>query len=158
MTTFARIVNGFAIDCRVHASATELAACFHPVWLAQNPFVVVPDGTVHGARDNGNGTFTNPIVIPPPPVYRRLTRQDLRAVAKKAFGDNGAAVAKLQTYLDTAKANVGTTAADKVMRYAYDSIMTGDDFSFDDGDQIMTGLQFTAPDKAAVQALWPQVP
>ena len=65
MTTFARLVNGFALDCRVHATATELAACFHPEWLAANPFVVVPDGTIHGAKDNGNGTFTNP---PPPPV------------------------------------------------------------------------------------------
>lgn len=65
MTTFARIVQGFAIDCRVHATATELAACFHPEWLAAHPFVVVPDGTQHGAKDNGNGTFTN--ILPPQP-------------------------------------------------------------------------------------------
>ena len=67
MTTFARLVDGYAVDCRVQASATELAACFHPDWLATHPFVVVPDGTVHGAKDNGDGTFTNP-PIPPPPV------------------------------------------------------------------------------------------
>lgn len=60
MTTFARLVNGSALDCRVQASAAELAACFHPAWLAANPFSVVPDGTVHGAKDNGDGTFTNP--------------------------------------------------------------------------------------------------
>lgn len=63
MSTFARIVNGCAVDCRVQASAADLAACFHPDWLAKNPFVIVPDGTLHGAIDNGNGTFTNP-----PPV------------------------------------------------------------------------------------------
>lgn len=65
MTTFARLVNGYALDCRVHASATEMTACFHPDWLAANPFTVVPDGTIHGAKDNGNGTFTNP---PAPPI------------------------------------------------------------------------------------------
>lgn len=70
MTTFARIVGGFAIDCRVQASATELAACFHPDWLAKNPFVQVPDGTLHGAKDNGNGTFTNhvPVVFVTQPI------------------------------------------------------------------------------------------
>ena len=77
MTTFARLVNGFALDCRVHASATEMAACFHPDWLAANPFVVVPDGTMHGAKDNGNGTFSNPIVAPPPVVDLLLARSDL---------------------------------------------------------------------------------
>lgn len=66
MTTFARIVGGFALDCQIAATATELAARFHPEWLAKNPFIVVPDGTLHGALDNGNGTFSNP--LPPVPV------------------------------------------------------------------------------------------
>lgn len=65
MTTYARIVGGHATDIQIVASAAELAARFHPAWLAANPFVVVPDGTSHGARDNGNGTFTNP--APPSP-------------------------------------------------------------------------------------------
>lgn len=67
MSTFARVTGGFALDCRVNASAAELAACFHPDWLAKNPFVVVPDGTIHGAKDNGNGTFTNPSPSVPTP-------------------------------------------------------------------------------------------
>ncbi len=72
MTTFARLVDGVALDCQILATATELAARFHPEWLAKHPFVVVPDGTIHGAVDNGNGTFTNPVlpepVAPPAPA------------------------------------------------------------------------------------------
>lgn len=69
MTTFARSVGGFAVDIQIAASATELQGRFHPDWLAKNPFIVVPDGTLHGAIDNGNGTFTNvpPQVKPPEP-------------------------------------------------------------------------------------------
>lgn len=48
MTTYARLVDGHALDCCVHANAEELAACFHPEWLAANPFSAVPDDTRHG--------------------------------------------------------------------------------------------------------------
>lgn len=74
MTTFARSVGGFLVDIQTAASATELAARFHPDWLAKNTFIVVPDGMLHGAVDNGNGTYINhkpatpdPIQPPPPP-------------------------------------------------------------------------------------------
>lgn len=60
MTTYARLVDGFAVDCQVAANTAELSARFHPDWYAAHPFSVVPDGTLHGAKDNGNGTFTNP--------------------------------------------------------------------------------------------------
>ncbi len=108
MTTFARIVQGFAIDCRVHASATELAACFHPDWLAANPFVVVPDGTIHGAKDNGNGTFSNPII--PPPVLNDLllARSDFIDHCISQFGG----AARFGAVIAAAKASAdGTVAA-----------------------------------------------
>ncbi len=67
MTTFARLVNGYALDCQVAATATDLATRFNADWLARNPFSVVPDGTLHGAVINADGTFGNPIP-PAPPV------------------------------------------------------------------------------------------
>lgn len=69
MTTFARVAGGYALDCQIAATATDLAARFNPEWLSANPFVIVPDGTLHGAVDNGNGTFTNP---PPAIDYSTL--------------------------------------------------------------------------------------
>ena len=65
MKTFARIVDGFAIDIQIADSLADLATRFNPEWLARNPFTQVPDGTEHGAFDNGDGTFTNP--TPPVP-------------------------------------------------------------------------------------------
>lgn len=100
MTTFARIVDGFTTDVRVHASSAELAACFHPDWLAAHPFVVVPDGTLHGAKDNGNGTFTPPqtsVSTKPPKDTKTLgilTKR--RAVSAAKDGDSARAIYLLQ--------------------------------------------------------------
>lgn len=81
MSTFARVVDGFALDIQIAATVTELASRFHPNWLAANPFIVVPDGTLHGATDNGDGTFTNHVRLNPiqdqPPATDPIA--DLRA-------------------------------------------------------------------------------
>ncbi len=72
MSTFARIVDGVALDCQVADDASELAARFHPEWLARNPFTQVPDGTAHGAVSDGHGGWINP---PPAPVPAPLEPQ-----------------------------------------------------------------------------------
>ncbi len=55
--TWAQIIDGVACN----PVTTDPAQCFTAAWLASNPpFVEAPDGTLHGARDNGDGTFTNP--------------------------------------------------------------------------------------------------
>lgn len=59
MTTYARIDNGYALDCQTASDLNVLASRYHPEWFARQTFIVVPDGTKHGAIDNGNGTFTN---------------------------------------------------------------------------------------------------
>lgn len=64
MTTYARIIGGYAVD--VCVTPPELGVRFNPEWLARQTFVVVPDGTTHGAIDNGDGTFTNQPPPPPP--------------------------------------------------------------------------------------------
>lgn len=63
MTTFARVIDGSTVDCQVAANQAELAKRFHPDWLARNPFIQVPDGTQASAKDNLDGTFTNPPVF-----------------------------------------------------------------------------------------------
>lgn len=92
MTTYAHIVDGYTTDVRIHASATELAACFHPEWLAKNPFTVVPDGTQHGAKDNGDGTFTNPVVATPVVIDTSFAAAEFAAAISRkaaALADNG---------------------------------------------------------------------
>lgn len=60
MTTYARLVDGFALDCQVAECTADLSGRYHPEWFSRQSFVVVPDGTIHGAENNGDGTFTNP--------------------------------------------------------------------------------------------------
>ncbi len=59
MTTYARIVNGRTADIVV--TPPSLESRYHPDWLARNTFIVVPDGTLDNARDNGDGTYSNPV-------------------------------------------------------------------------------------------------
>lgn len=74
MTTYAHIVDGHTTN--VVVTPPDLSLRFHPDWLAANPFVVVPDGTLHGARDNGDGTFSNPPApAPPAPPELNATEQ-----------------------------------------------------------------------------------
>lgn len=154
MTTFARIVNGFAVDCQVASSALVLAERFHPNWLAANPFVVVPDGTIHGAKDNGNGTFTNPNITPAQ-IDIVIDRKTARDLVVEVLGGAGAGSAKLQSYIDTANANTATTAAAQNMRYALNAFRTDDSFTKSEAAQIMTGLQFASGDRQAVLNAWP---
>lgn len=105
MTTYARLVGGVALDCQVAGSTTELAARFHPAWLADNSFTVVPDGTTHGAKDNGNGTFTNPTGSPPTVQARVLPWADLTAYLIGLLGGGTAGRAALGTIIKTCQAS-----------------------------------------------------
>lgn len=157
MTTYARIVSGLAVDVRVHATATELEACFTAAWLAAHPFTVVPDGTIHGAKDNGNGTFSNPTPPSVSTVDLFLDRKALRAHVTNVFGGGGAGTAKLQGYIDTAIADTATTAAGQNRRYALDALRQEETFSKTEAQQVMTALQFSGADKTAVLNAWPFV-
>ena len=155
MTTYARIVSGYALDCQSAASATQLVARYHPVWLAANPFTVVPDGTLHGAKDNGNGTFTNPPIATPLTKDLTLTKKEARALAVEVFGGAGAGSAKLQGYIDIAAASTATTAGAQNTRFALRAYDSDGSFTKDEASSIMTGLNFASGDKAAVLAAWP---
>ena len=115
MTTFARVVDGIALDCQTAATATDIASRFHPAWLATHPFIVVPDGTRHGAMDNGDGTFTNPPAPVPAIVARSLSRQELRDHLVAQFGNNGAGRIKVGTIL-----NAFRTSSDGQVAFYWD--------------------------------------
>lgn len=66
MSIFARIVDGSALDIQIVATINEAESRFHKdlvsTWNLNNQgFIEVPDGTKHNAKDNGDGTFTNPV-------------------------------------------------------------------------------------------------
>lgn len=98
MTTYARIVDGHAVDIVV--TPPELNERFHPEWLARQNFVVVPDGTEHGATDNNDGTFTNPPAPPPPaPVYILLSKTAFQDLAWAQLGSGASGMARFSVIL-----------------------------------------------------------
>lgn len=70
MTTFAREKSLIVNDPQQNNSLQEYLLRYNAVavygWMSDGwVFKSVPDGTEHGATDNGDGTYTNP---PPPPA------------------------------------------------------------------------------------------
>lgn len=116
MTTFARVTNNVALDCQIAATATELAARFHPDWLAANPLVMVPDLDIggkpiaHGAvTSDGGVSFRNPAVVPVALIDKLLSRADLIAHCVSQFGSNtrwGAVIYAAKTASDPAVAGM----------------------------------------------------
>jgi len=117
MTTFARIVGGYAVDCQTASSIEVLATRFHPEWLAKNPFVIVPDGTLHGALDNGNGTFTNPSPPPVSLIDRVLNENDLIDYVTGQLGNGAAGDTRYGTILLAAKGTTDPTVATKFAKF-----------------------------------------
>ncbi len=60
MTTFARINGGYALDCQVAATPTELAARFNTDWLTKNP---PPIDTTPKPTTPGNPYFGKSILV-----------------------------------------------------------------------------------------------
>lgn len=161
MTTYARIVDGRALDvyripARLPSWAATEAELLARVFPGIAGFIVVPDDCKPGSTDNGDGTYSDPAVAKPT-VYAVLTRQDFRAHAVKILGGNAIGTVKVQSYLDVAAANAGTQNADKLMRYALVAVRDNTTFTRDDADQIMQALGFSAQDRNAVTAAWPTV-
>lgn len=156
MTTFARIVGGVAIDCRVHATATELAACFHAEWLAANPFIVVPDGTVHGARDNGNGTFSNPAIPAPVLVDLVPSRSDFIDHCITQFGG----VARFGAIMAAAKVSADGTVAAYYEKYTSIVVVTKAQaqafFTAVRTAALPAGAVVTVAEITAIVANWPK--
>ncbi len=115
MTTFAQVYDGTAHNIVEGPTLDDaIAGKFSPDWVANEAaaghvFTAVPDGTMHGAKDNGDGTFSNP-AAPAAPIpqwnaldfKRRFTSAE-RIIIRAAAASNGA-VYDFLDLLDTAAA------------------------------------------------------
>lgn len=66
MTTFAHEKNLTVFDPQENENLDEYLLRYNAVavftWVTSgHSFKEVPDGTLHGAHDNGDGTYTNPV-------------------------------------------------------------------------------------------------
>jgi len=98
MTTFAHLAHGSleVLDPRVYDTVEEYKTSFAgaaETTFGDHTFKQVTDGTLHGARDNEDGTYTNPAVVEPIPVPQALTKTQFVAHLAASRGD-------LQTALD----------------------------------------------------------
>ena len=82
MTLFAHIESGFAQDVLEDATPENYERRFSADILQGFVIVSVPDGTLPGAKANGDGTFTNPA----PPIYPTPAPKPL-ALTKQQFVD-----------------------------------------------------------------------
>ena len=86
MKTFAQIIGGQAINIVMGDDVdSALAKAFADDFVKKqialgNYWISVPDGTQPGAKDNGDGTFTNPTAPPPPPKTSKQQILDQLAV------------------------------------------------------------------------------
>lgn len=105
MATFAHTETGIVLDAQCDKSMDDYkcrygagpqrpnendeayAARLEKSVAAKWKIVEVPEGTEHGAKDNGDGTFTNPqppvvVPVPPPPATTKQQILDQIAVLK----------------------------------------------------------------------------
>lgn len=160
MTTFAHIENGYVIDPYDHATIAEYKSRFGAL-ADQWVIVSVPSGTVHGAKDNGDGTFTNP---PPPPLpgpnnpgnpyfgKKPIATKDFYAIAGRALGARYARLRKDDAFLWIADLLGDITLVDPDDKAGQFLQIIGylETTNAADGQPLMSPA-----DVAAIMALWP---
>lgn len=158
MTTYARLINGYAVD--VVTTPPALTERFHPEWLARQNFVVVPDGTKNNAADNGDGTFTNP----PPPVIqmvdRLLAKADLISHLIAQLGGNSAGNSRFGAIIAAAKNSTDPAVAGMYEQYrelpAFTKAQAQAFLTAIRASGVPAGAAVTIAEITAVVANWPQ--
>jgi hypothetical protein len=81
MAIYGKIVNGRTID----VFNTRDASGNLPAWAGTDQdfvdrlrpgSILLPDGTLDCAIDNGDGTYTNPTIPTPPVIYRKISKTE----------------------------------------------------------------------------------
>jgi hypothetical protein len=91
MTTFAQVYDGCAHNIVIGSDFdSAMDGKFAPAYVkseiaAGRSWSEVPDGTLHGATANGDGTFTNPTPLVPTPVPLAINKAQFQAL----YAQNG---------------------------------------------------------------------
>ena len=143
MSKFAHIETGFALDPHESDSAEAYLKRFTEDATKDWLVVEVPKGTEHGAKDNGDGTFTNPTQPAlPRPQKRTVTLEEvinlIPATVIKSLEDS--------------------TIAAVIKRYRL--FLARPDFTYAKGVELSDYLQaatlFTDQENIDFKAAWPE--
>ena len=152
---FAKIENGKANYAVSVATQADVAKCFHPDWLANQGGVSewsqVPAGTMHGATDNGDGTFTNPTFPTSPVTFR--TGKDMALQLIVWLGGGAPGRAGLGAIIKAC--NASANGADNFFAY----YLTLENFTKAEFIAVMNAVDnaiISSQAKAFVAANWPE--
>lgn len=148
---WAQIINGRAVN----PVTVDPADCYAAEWLAeQPPFVEVPDGTLHGAVDNGDGTFTNPVEASKPRILSKTAFQDY-AVTQLGGGLTG-----MGRFTEIMDATRNSSAG--AVRFAYSRYEAANTFEKENTSQLTAVMaadttegHLTEQERTAILDNWP---
>lgn len=152
---FAHIETGFAIDVIEASSQQSYEKLFAGDLVQKWTVVSVPNGTPHGAKSNGDGTYTNPsTAVPSAPSAALLSASGFQDACETGLGGGtagatrfGAITRAMDTTADDLvfavnKRFVKSITFDKTKAAALFSVL------------VSKGLM-TAGERTAILAVWP---
>lgn len=154
MNTYARVIDGIVLD-PVLAISTAEALNFFPYAPDDWVFQEVPEGTMHGAKDNGDGTFTNP--EPPTQItYQTMEKIDFMDHVYACLGGGLDGIAAFGAILMEARASTDPMVVAAMERYASANTFNRDESSvFLDILVAASDVTFSQAQKDKIIADWP---
>ncbi|CAB4188086.1 hypothetical protein UFOVP1169_56 [uncultured Caudovirales phage] len=148
---FAHIETGAALDPQFDTDAGKYAARFAPGIMAQWVISQVPDDTQHGAKDNGDGTFTNPGPPPAKAVPLTLSATGFQDACETGLGSTARFGKIIRDMAESADDQVFSTYQRFIKSTTFDKSKAAPLFSL----LVSKGLM-TAPERTAILAAWPE--
>lgn len=157
MSLFAHTETGFALDPQENASADEYRTRFAEGVSQGWTVTEVPSGTQHGAKDNGNGTFTNPVVSTPTPQPRILSKTQFQDYVVTVIGGVPDGMARFTEIMDATR-----DSASGAVRFAFARYEAAATFEKDNTGQLTaimandsTTGHLTSVERSAILGSWP---
>ena len=158
MSIFAHIESGFALDVWPNATQDDYEARFKAMpdfgtWQ----IVEVPADTKHGAKVNGDGTYTNPASVVIPKTPRILSKTGFQDYAVSQLGGGVTGMGRFTDIMDATESSLSST-----VRFAFARYQAADTFEKDKTailTQIMaadsTVGHLTSAERTAILDNWP---
>lgn len=158
MALFAHVSNNEVLDPRQAADLDAYKASFGgaaETAFADHTFKEVPAGTLHGARDNGDGTYTPP--PEPPKDFKVLSKTAFQDYAVTQLGGGLTGMARFTAIMDATR-----DSASGAVRFAFARYEVASTFERENTSQLTavmaadnTDGHLTEQERSAILDNWP---